>query len=105
MTKVKMTQETLFAIAGYASARVDKLQGKHTLKKDLKLTDLLHRVASRFSKILKDAGSKRWVMASTLRADGYKVSDCVALMMQKGFDLTATPEQVEELITQAKTNP
>ena len=103
MTKVEMTRETLIRIAGYSSLKARQLAGRHILKKNLKIDDQrLAYLADRFTKILNSAGVSRWVMASTLRADGYKVSDCITLMMKKGFDIDAKPDTVAELIVEGK---
>lgn len=104
MTKVEMTRETLLRIGGFTTLTAKQLVGKQVLKKDLKISaDRLQFLASDFTNILKQAGKKRFVMASTLRADGFKVADCVTLMMEKGFDIVKMkPEDVTALIAEAK---
>ena len=103
MTKVEMTRESLVRIAGYTSLPARQLAGKHLLKKDLNIqNDRLQFLATRLTSILTNAGKKRWVAATTLRAEGYKVSDCITLMMKKGFNFEAKPEDVSALITDAK---
>lgn len=103
MTKVKMTRETLFAIAGFTSLKANQLAAKHLLKTDLKIqADRLQFLASRFNEVLKNAGSNKFIMATKLRADGFKVSDCVVLMLKKGLDVDIKADEIKGLIDEAR---
>ncbi len=103
MTKIELIRNMLIDIGGFTKYTAKQLSGKQTLKKDLKIpNERLNFLASRLTLTLKTAGSSKWVMAATLKADGYKVVDCGGLMLQKAFDHEAKPEEINALITEAK---
>jgi hypothetical protein len=98
-----MTKEILLAIAGFTSLKAKEVAGEHLLIKGLKISnDRLLFLANRFSKILKEAGSKKWIMATTLQDSAFSVADCVTLMLKKGLDVDVKGNAILELIREAR---
>lgn len=103
MTRVELTRQTLKDIAGFTSLPARRLVAKHQLKKDLSIdNERLGFLATTLNDTIEMAGSDRWVMTSTLRGDGFKVVDCVIVMVKKAFDAEIDVKSAEQLIKDAK---